>query len=133
MTSTFRRLAAATAPALLVLSLTACGGDDAAGSPENASVEDYCTAFNADSQFDDPSAEQIQDYGKKLAEVGTPAEISGDARDGFVAFVDFLSGIEGDDVTKLSESGDPQDVFPKDDLDKISAFFEKTFTLCQDS
>ncbi len=97
---------AAGAAALLAASLTACGGG-ASGAPEDASADDFCGAFEAygtaftSIEGDEPTEEEfdaILDEVDAIAEVGTPEDISEDAREGFEIFVDELSALDYGDV-----------------------------------
>lgn len=138
MTKTARRLAALSAPALLVLSLTACGGGDGSGAPEDASKEDFCKAYEAEPEFDaaglqdaspEEQAKAIKDALDELvdnfAEVGTPEDIPDDAREGFEISIDKAGDLSQDDIEKAIKEKDEDfldaDV-SGDDKEKVDAF-----------
>ena len=102
-TARFLRGAAAAASLALVASLTACGGGSGGGSgssaPDNASMDDFCAAFNnlfesvmteATSGGADSSGmiAAIKKWASDMEDVGTPADMPDDARHGFELFVD---------------------------------------------
>jgi hypothetical protein len=105
-----RRLATAAAALAVVASLAACNGDSGGGSgsaaPDDASRDDFCSAFN--SLFDTvlSSATSGGDIGKAIAalkewaadieDVGTPADMPDDARHGFELFVEQAKGLDED-------------------------------------
>ncbi len=137
MTSIKRSVGAAGAAVLLAAALTACGGG-ASGAPDDASSKDYCEAFgdepkDADNKDTDKAADSVHEYADKLAEVGTPKDIDGDARDGYEIYVDFLADIDGDDIKKFSEAESADEVFDGDDADKVDAFVAKTVEICADA
>lgn len=139
-----RPLATAGATVLLALSLTACGG----GSPSDASVKDYCDAVRGDTNteafgkaLEDKDYDKIVDLFKEQAEkvekVGTPKDISDDAREGFEIQVDAIKDIDGDDVKKAFESdgdSDPfEDKISKDDKKKVEAYTKYESETCSGS
>jgi hypothetical protein len=136
-TRTARRLSAIAAPLLLAASLTACGGDDGSGAPEDASKEDFCKVYNDDGDLDsiDPKAspkeqakkvvDALKEATDKLADTGTPKDIPDDARDGFEVFVDTIGNLDEDKVAKAIENKDTkflEDAVDKDDEKKVDAF-----------
>ena len=133
MTPLKRRAAAMVAPVLLAVSLSACGGGpDAAGAPDDASTEEFCALFEDDAELD--SADQASDFAEKMAEVGTPAEITGEAREGFETTVEFLGDVSDDDIKKFDEADDPSaldDIFGgEDEAQKVVAFLTEQATVC---
>ncbi|WP_377319970.1 hypothetical protein ACFJIY_14020 [Pimelobacter simplex] len=139
-----RPLATAGAAVLLALSLTACGGD----SPSDASVKDYCDAVRGDTNneafakaLEDKDYDKIVDLFKeqaeKVEEVGTPKDISDDAREGFEIQLDAIKDIDGDDVKKAFESNGDSDPFEdkisKDDKKKVEAYTKYESETCSDS
>ncbi len=129
-----RRVAAVSTPVLLALALTGCGGSDAAGAPDDASVEEFCAAFTdlatgMLTESDSEAVEAANAYGEGLAEVGTPSDFSDEAREGYVLYVDFLTGIEDGDVEELEEAEDPEEVFG-DDAEKVTTFSTEATTAC---
>lgn len=127
MTTLKRRAAAISAPLLLAVTLTACGGG-ASGAPDDASVEDFCDVFLDDSGSDiDPDdngalLDAIQEQADRLADVGTPEDFDEEAREGFEVFVDVVSDFDEGDIEDL-DSADPGDIVSEEDADKVTAFF----------
>ncbi|MEP9362852.1 hypothetical protein ABLE68_07805 [Nocardioides sp. CN2-186] len=106
--------------ALLLSGLTACGGSDGGGSgsaaPDDASKDDFCTAFNglyekvmADMTSADTSKAiaAFKDWAADMKKVGTPDDMPEDARRGFEVFVDAAAKIDDDaTVDDLQNLGD---------------------------
>lgn len=138
MFSIKRPVAAAGAAAVLALSLTACGGgDDAGDAPKDASKDDFCEKLNALDSLetsDTPSEDEFNDAKDKILElrdVGTPKEITGDAREGFEIFIDAVDDLSYDDAKDLANSD--SDTFPgvsEDDNAKLLAFVFSAGALC---
>lgn len=137
MTTMKRSALALSAAALMALSLSACGGG-ASGAPKDASQQSFCDSWNsADSSIDDNAsagdqADQAHKVADNLKKVGTPSDMSSDARKGFEVFVDWLGDVSSSDVKKLNEtSDDPSDSpFSGDDESKVEAFLTYTATKC---
>ena len=130
-----RRAAAVSAPLLLALSLTACGGSDAESAPDDASAEDFCSVFldqSGDAAADDAQAqvEEAQKLADNLAEVGTPTEFSAEAREGFEVFLDFVGSLDEGDVNDFNDAEDPSDIFGADDAEKVAAFTTEAASAC---
>jgi hypothetical protein len=118
-TLTFRRLAALTAPALLALSLTACGGGGG-GAPDDASKDEFCSSYlsigtetGGDIDPDASPEDQAKAYKDslkkvtdKLTDVGTPQDIPDDARDGFEVMVNAVDDLDEGDIQKAIEDED---------------------------
>ena len=136
-----RRLSALVAPALLVLSLSACGG----GAPTDASEEEFCEVYNAEPDLDEgiadaepaEQAEAFVDASQKLAddfeEVGTPEGIPEDAREGFEISIDAARDFDQDEVQTALEEEDEDfftSAFEGDDLEKVEAFEEYASETC---
>lgn len=134
MTTLKRRAAAVSAPLLLAVTLTACGGG-ASDAPDDASVEDFCEVFldqgDADVDPEDNGAllDAIQEQADKLADVGTPADFDDEAREGFEIFIDVVGDFDEGDIEDL-DSADPGDIVSEDDADKVTAFFTAGGTAC---
>lgn len=125
-----RRLLPTVAGALaLAATLTACGGGPGSDAPDDASQEDFCNAFG-ETPEGDATADQVHEYADRLAEVGTPSDITGDAREGFEIFVDYAADVSDDDISKFDDSADPSDIFDGDDASKVSAFVSKYAEVC---
>jgi hypothetical protein len=129
-TRPLRSLATAVAVAVPVLVLAAaCGSDDAAGAPEDASRAEFCETFLAEpddfgSDDADAAADAAHEYADSLAEVGTPG-VSDEARRGFELYVDLLADVDASDVEDLADQ-EPSDVFSGDDLEAFEAFADVT-------
>lgn len=139
MTPIKRPIAAAGAAVLLALSLSACGG----GAPTDASKEDFCDvtqnqedgekAFEAISEEDwDKAADLIKEQADKVEEVGTPDDISDDAREGFEIQLDAAKSLDGDDIEKaVKDEEDPfESDLSDDDKDKVEAYSEYESETC---
>ena len=100
--------------------LASCGGPGS-DAPRHASIDDFCTAKNwmvvegTDRFFasglpsDDELVQLVHEWGDELARVGTPPNMSPDARAGFEKLVARLDGLEAGDVDEGSfnwEDGD---------------------------
>jgi hypothetical protein len=121
-----RRLAALGAPAVLLVSLTACGGGPGGDAPEDASVEDFCTAYAKVATLEDGQA--IKDWSEEMAEIGTPEGIGDEEREGFVILVDAANDVDEDaDVSDL-EGKDLSD----DEEAAVTAFATYGTTTCRD-
>lgn len=129
-----RRAAAVSAPVLLALALTGCGGTDSASAPDDADVDEFCAAFTdlatgMLTESDSEAVDAANAYGEGLAEVGTPSDFSDEAREGYVLYVDFLTGIEDGDVEELQEAEDPEEIFG-DDAEKVTTFSTEATSTC---
>lgn len=130
-----RRVAAVSAPLLLALSLTACGGDDASGAPDDASSEEFCKVFldqdtEIDSEDADAQLEAAQDVADQLSEVGTPADFTDEEREGFELLIEFINDLDADDVEEFTNADDPSEVLDEDDAAKVTAFTAAAAEAC---
>ncbi|HJQ05545.1 MAG TPA: hypothetical protein VJ872_08885 [Nocardioides sp.] len=138
MTTIKRSALALSAAALMGLSLSACGSNGGSSAPTNASQEDFCKTFeDASSTIDDTAsdsdqADQAHKVADSLKKVGTPSDMSSDARQGFEIFVDFLGKVDASEVKKLNDSSSSSDnnPFSGDDKTKVEAFLQYTTTKC---
>lgn len=135
MTTLKRRAADVSAPLLLALSLTACGGSDASSAPDDASSEEFCKVFfdqNTDIDPEDPDAQlkAAQEVADKLSEVGTPADFSDEAREGFEVLIDFIGELNADDIEEFTSAADPSEVLNEDDAAKVTAFTTEAAQAC---
>jgi hypothetical protein len=108
---TIRARLTLTGAVLLVGTVTsACGGG---GAPSDASKDGFCEAANSlmsDLMPDDlttgelPSdkdmAQAVKDWGSRMEEVGTPEDISDEARKGFESVVDQAKEIDASDCSR---------------------------------
>lgn len=129
-----RRVAAVSAPLLLALSLSACGGSDASSAPDDASSDDFCKIFldqSGDAAAEDAGAQldEARDLADQLSEVGTPAEFSAEAREGFELFIDFIADLDEKDVEGFNDATDPSEIFG-DDADKVTTFTTEAAEAC---
>jgi hypothetical protein len=101
--------------------LAACGSP-AGAAPTDASREDFCAAISwfttegldrfTGGEFppaEDDLADLARDWSARLVEVGTPENMSDDARAGFEKFVDRIDDIEGGDIASMGWDGDNPD------------------------
>jgi hypothetical protein len=142
MSSIKRFAGAGSAAVLLALSLSACG-DSASDAPDDASVEDFCKAYNATSSSDEDASDsdkvdEAHEQAEKLIEVGTPEDISDDAREGFEILVDAVADIEEDDVDNINNA-ESEDAFrdaigaSEDDFEKVVAFLTYAGETCAEA
>lgn len=134
-----KRCTAATAAALFVFSLSACGDDgdgkdnkdsssEQEGPAADASEEDFCEAFNDPSLTDvaeddyEAQADALHSYADALEDVGTPEGIPDDARNGYEVLVEAYHEIDADDLEDEDAQADLEEKY-KDDEDDIEAFF----------
>lgn len=110
MTST-KIFKTAGAAAALSLVLAGCGGG-ASGAPTDASVEEFCTAYtegfgDAIAAVDPEASEDeqaeavidaLKEFAEKMEEVGTPEDMSDEAREGFELSLDSISDLSADDL-----------------------------------
>ena len=116
-TRTRTRLTVSSAVLLVGAVASACGSGGG-GAPTDASEKDFCqtqTSLLEDLMPDDMSApelpsdeqmaEAVKDWAKKIEDVGTPEDISDDARKGFEAIVEQANEIDASDfsIEKLEE------------------------------
>ena len=117
-TTSRTRLTVSTVVLLAGAAVSACGGGAGGGAPTDASEEDFCQTQSSlleDLMPDDmsapelPSDEQmataVKDWAEKIEEVGTPEDISDDARKGFEAIVEQANEIDASDfsIERLEE------------------------------
>ena len=115
-THTRTRLAVSATVLLVGAAVSACGGGGS-GAPDDASEKDFCQTQTSlledlmtdmsDPQLpsDEDMAKAVKDWGKKIEEVGTPEDISDDARKGFERVVEMANDIDPADfsIEKLEE------------------------------
>lgn len=89
--------------------LAGCGGSGA-DAPEDASIEDFCAAkswmvvegtdrfFSSGLPSDDELVLLVHDWAAELVRVGTPDNMSPDARSGFEKLIVRLEGMDAGDV-----------------------------------
>ncbi|RYC04173.1 hypothetical protein [Nocardioides zhouii] len=113
------RLSLITVALLVGAATSACGGGGAGGgAPTDASEKDFCQTqsslltdlmpadmSNPELPSDEKMAKAVQDWAKKIEEVGTPEDISDDARQGFETIVAQANEIDAADfsIEKLEE------------------------------
>jgi hypothetical protein len=104
---------------------TACGG----GAPTDASKEDFCDEIiniaetSAAVALDTPTEDRIKEMKAAFAdleEVGTPEDMSDDAREGFELITESVADVDDDaSAEELEKAGDD---FSGDDEKKTDAF-----------
>lgn len=90
---------------LVGASVAGCGGG---GAPTDASEDDFCkelTSLFADlgtmaDATDKEAIDSIKSWAKDLEEVGTPEEMSDEARDGFELMLEQVAELDEDDTTE---------------------------------
>lgn len=107
------------AASLLLVAGTAVG---CGGAPTDASKEDFCEQVQKTPGGE--SADDAKDWGKDMEDVGTPENISDDARDGFEIIVDAAKDAEEED----GKMKDPD--LSKDDEEKVGKFGEYVSKEC---
>ena len=101
-----------TSAVLLVGAVTSACGGGGGGAPTDASEDGFCEAANslmshllpedmssAELPSDEDMARALKDWGARMEEVGTPDDISDDARAGFEAVVDQAKEIDASDFS----------------------------------
>ncbi len=136
MTSIKRPLAAASAAALLGLTLTACGGY-----PTDASEKAFCDGLDdviaattsvVGAEPTKKEWEKLQEAYADFGEVGTPEKISDAERNGFEVTVDTITGLDYDEAKKSFGDEDGDDSIPgvskedQKDTVKFSEYAQKT-------
>ncbi len=128
-----RTTLAAGSAALLALTLGACGGP-----PTDASKDEYCEVVNDPQYFEDlDENSDEQDYldavrkiADDLREVGTPEDISDDAREGFEIQLDAVDELEAEDIDFESEDDPFQDGLSDDEKKKVEAYNDYESETC---
>ncbi|SEB96205.1 hypothetical protein SAMN04489844_1407 [Nocardioides exalbidus] len=107
-----------TSTVLVVGAVTsACGGggSDSSGAPTDASKDEFCSTYSdlftdlmgdmTEVPSDEQMATAVKDWAQKLEDVGTPEDISDDARAGFDSLVEQANSIDAEDfsIDKLDE------------------------------
>lgn len=141
MTPIKRPLAAAGAAVLFALTLTACGGV-----PADASVEDFCKVTQDDASQEELGKavqeedwekieELIKDQADEVEEVGTPEDISDDAREGFEIQLDAAKEVSADDLEKaFKDNENPfEEGLSDDEKEKVEAYTEYENETCDES
>jgi hypothetical protein len=152
MTRMKRAAAAGATTVLLGFGLTACGDDDSQGNdtsggsgadadgpPADASVEEFCATINDESayqglDFEKPDPEAvlaaIQGIADNLEEVGTPEDISDDAREGFEISLNQIDDLEVKDIDFASGEDPFEAGLSEDEKTKVEAFNEYESATC---
>jgi len=136
-----KRAVAAATLILVVGTGAGCGGDgdgggDGGGAPSDASVDDFCGTFNdfyaeveelGEGAADEDVVAALKDTGEELDEVGTPEDISDDARAGFEATVGAIGDLP-DDATQ-EDVANLQNDYTEDEqgqVDEFSSYLNET-------
>ena len=109
---TIRARLTLTSAVLLVGAVTSACGGGGGGAPSDASKDGFCDAANslmsdlmpedlstAELPSDQDMAQAVKDWGSRMEEVGTPEDISDDARKGFESVVDQAKEIDASDFS----------------------------------
>ena len=118
-TTSRTRLTVSTAALLIGAAASACGGGGAGGgAPSDASEKEFCQTqsslledlmpadmSNPELPSDEQMAKAVKDWGAKIEQVGTPEDISDDAREGFERIVEMADEIDAADfsIEKLEQ------------------------------
>lgn len=129
------RVSLSVAAVVAGFTLSACG---ASGAPTDASAKEFCDAYA--SMFDDldvsdldnmPTEEEMADsihtWADKMEEVGTPEDISDEAREGFELQIEQAGEIDADDLKSDSEG---LEEFSEEDKTRSSAFDDYATETC---
>lgn len=139
--NTRTRLTLSTAVLLVGAVTTSCGG--ASGAPTDASKTDFCEAQaslfkNLKFDVSDPEAsmptekdmaDAMQSWSKDLEKVGTPEDISDDARAGFEKIIEQSADISEDDL-KSPDLNALEDDMSKEEKSQAEAFATYTTEKC---
>jgi len=142
MTWIHRSLAGVGTAALVVLSVSACGGSDQPGDAPTtgaASVADFCSTWEdalnglAATGAGGPTDEQwaaVRSDLEKLADIGAPDELSDQATAGLEVFTDALTALSAADMRRLRSA---QNLPGVTDADEASArkFNSEAAALCK--
>ena len=131
----------ALAVATLALVAGATAGCGASGPPTDASEKDFCGVFEdfyaemgemgADASTSD-GIKALKKVAEELKEVGTPEDISDDAREGFELTIEAIESIE-DDATEEEIGKLLEEDFSKEEQEKADAFDEYLEKTCDNS
>jgi hypothetical protein len=117
-TTSRTRLTVSTAALLIGAAASACGGGGSGGgAPSDASEKEFCQTQSSlledlmpdmsstELPSDEQMAKAVKDWAKKIEQVGTPDDISDDARKGFEAMVEQANEIDASDfsIEKLEQ------------------------------
>ena len=117
-TTSRTRLTASAAVLLIGAAASACGGGGAGGgAPTDASEKEFCQTQSSlledlmpdmsstELPSDEQMAKAVKDWGAKIEQVGTPEDISDDAREGFERIVEMADEIDAADfsIEKLEQ------------------------------
>lgn len=132
---TSRPARAAVTAAALVAVLAGCSS----GPPTDASVEDFCKVFDdfntaaTDLGEDAETADRIKaikDVGKDLEEVGTPEDISDEARAGFEVTIEAIADLP-DDASEDEVDKYIEDSLTDEEQKQSEAFDEYVSETCE--
>lgn len=113
------------------------GGDAVAEAPTDADPQTFCEALTTEPPgSDSEDVGELQDaitvYADRLAEVGTPADLAGEAREGFEVYVSFLGDLSDEDARVFADGDDDAlfQLFDESDGALVESFYEAAGTLC---
>ncbi|WP_309649265.1 hypothetical protein [Nocardioides sp.] len=134
MTST-RTMKTAGAASVLALVLAGCGGGGASGAPTDASQDEFCEKYttgflNAFEEIDPEASEQeqaeailesLKTWADDMSEVGTPDDMSDEARDGFELTIESIQDLNADDLQDEEAMAELEDELSGDDKEAAAA------------
>ena len=134
-TKTTTTMKTAGAAAALALVLAGCGGGGASGAPTDASQDEFCEKYTsgfvgAFEELDPEASEQeqaeailesLKSWADEMAELGTPEEMSDEARDGFELTIQSIQDLNADDLQDEEAMAELEDKLSGDDKEAAAA------------
>lgn len=102
-----RRRATRGLRALLLAPLLGLGGCAEDEAPTDASAQDFCSIF--ETRAEAQTGQDFRRFGQDLEQVGTPADISDDGREGFTVVVRVARSLDADATREELEDPDVTD------------------------
>lgn len=123
------------AAAALALVLAGCGGGGASGTPTDASQETFCETYTSGfaEAFEeiDPEASQqeqaevilvsLKEWAGEMEDVGTPEDMSDEARDGFDLTLESIQDLNADDLQDEEAMAKLEDDLSEDEKEAAEA------------
>lgn len=125
--------------ALVAGTTVGCGGGEGGGAPTDASQADFCGTFEdfyadaaklGEDSEDSEIVKALKDVGEKLEEIGTPEDISDEAREGFELTVQAIEDLDEDATQEDIEEIDKG--FSDDEQKSVDAFDDYLSETCDD-
>ncbi len=104
----------AAALVLVAGGVVACGGGDSGGAPADASQADFCGGYESlftdmaalseggEPPSDEATLEAVKTWAGRMSDIGTPEDISDEARGGFELTMDQVSDLDLDELRETS-------------------------------